>query len=131
YDLKEQVLYRSPDFTRSPLNQYESLAAAMAILVKQGRTLEKPLEQLEFLGPEREKMKVLDQEMKKVTEDGHQWLDYGLTVSHSGSDQPLRMLFRVDADTKLPRLCRIEGRWNDKPAIQETRFDYPDSGPVD
>jgi len=131
YDLKEQVLYRSPDFTRSPLNQYESLAAAMAILVKQGRTLEKPLEQLEFLGPEREKMKVLDQEMKKVTEDGHQWLDYGLTVSHSGSDQPLRMLFRVDADTKLPRLCRIEGRWNDKPMVEATRFDYPDHGPVD
>jgi hypothetical protein len=54
-------------------------------------------------------MNVLDQEMKKVTEDDNQWLDYRMTVSHSGLTQSMRMFFRVDATTKLPQLCRIEG----------------------
>lgn len=130
YDFKEQVLYRGPDVTRSPSNHYESVAAAMTVLLKQERTLDKPLEHLTFLGEEREKMIVLDQEMKKATEDGHPWLDYRMTVSHSGSKQPMRMFFRVDAATKLPRLCRIEGEWNGKPAITETRFDYPENGPT-
>jgi len=45
--------------------------------------------------------------------------------------EPMRVFFRVDAVTKLPQRCRIEGRWNGKPATHETRFDYPENGPVD
>jgi hypothetical protein len=131
YDPKDQVLYRGPDVTRSPLNHYESMVAAMTVLLQQERTLDKPLAHLDFLGDEREKMKVLDQEMKKVSEDGHLWLDYRLTVSHSGSTEPMQMFFRVDAITKLPHLCRFSRFWNGKPATNEARFDYPEQGPVD
>ena len=76
-------------------------------------------------------MKLLDQEMKKVTEDGHPWLDYRLTVSYSGSTEPVRMFFRADAVSKLPELCRMEGNQDGKAATAETRFDYPKNGPAD
>ncbi len=75
-------------------------------------------------------MKVLDQEMKKVSEDGHAWLDYRLTVSHSGLPEPMQLFFRVDATTKLPHLCRISGVWKGKPTTDEARFDYPEQGPA-
>jgi hypothetical protein len=133
YDFKEQVLYRSPDFTRSPSNYYESMATGITVLVQQERALDKPLEHLDFLGYKRDKdnVKLLDQEMKKVTEDGHVWLDYRMKVSAPELTEPARLLFRADATTKLPRLYRFEGRWNGKPAVAETRFDYPEKGPAD
>ena len=88
-------------------------------LMKQERTVDKPLDRLGFFGTERDKMKLLDQEMKKVTEDGHAWLDYRLTVSHSGSTEPWRMFFRADAVTKLPAFCRYEGRLDGKATTAE------------
>ncbi len=125
------MLYRVPNNARARSNGYESIVAAFAILLEQERVPDKPLERLGFLGPDREKMKVLDQQVQKVTEDGHQWLDYRLTVSHAGLTQPMRMFFRADAVSKLPQLCRIDGEWNGKPASHETRFDYPEQGPTD
>jgi hypothetical protein len=131
YDLKEQVLYRSPDVTRSPSNYYESMAAAIAVLFQQGRTLDKPLEHLDFLSPDRNKMKVLDQEMKKVTENGQSWLEYRMTVSAPDLAEPAHLFFRVDEATKLPQLCRFEGKLHGKLSVSETRFDYPEKGPAD
>jgi hypothetical protein len=131
YDLKEQVLYRGPDVARNPSNYFESMVAAITVLLQQERTIEKPLEHLDFLGGQRDKVKLLDQEMKKVTENGRLWLDYRLTVSAAELAQPVTMHFRVDAMTKLPQSYRIEGQWHGQPSVDETRFDYPEKGPAD
>jgi hypothetical protein len=132
YDLKEQLLYRVPDDGRAQSTHYEGMIESLAVLVKEGRVLEKPLDKLDFLGPEREQMKVIDQEMANVTEGDRRWVDYRMTVSGVQWAQPARMLFRVDADTKLPRLCRIEGqRVGGKPMTSEQQFDYPENGPAD
>jgi hypothetical protein len=126
YDPAEQVVYRGPVVWRSEASEYESMAAAIKVLLQSERTVDRPLDQLGFLGPEREKMRLLDQSVKKVTEQGRSWLDYRLTVSHAGSNQPMKMLFRVDAVTKLPEMCRMEGQWDGKPVTVETRFDFPE-----
>jgi hypothetical protein len=131
YNLKEQVLYRGPEYRRTASNYYGSMAAGICLLLQQERTLDKPLTHLEFLDLARDRMKVLDQEVAKVTVDGRLWLDYRMTVSVPDLAQPATLLFRVDATTKLPRLCRFEGQWQGKPTIDETRFDYPEIGPAD
>jgi hypothetical protein len=139
YDPAEQVVYRGPVVWRSQAGGYDSMVAAIKVLLQSERTIDRPLDHLGFLGPEREKMKVLDQNVQKVTEQGCVWLDYRLTVSHSGSNQPMKMLFRVNATTKLPELCctelpelcRTEGQWDGKPVTIETHFDFPEKGPAD
>jgi len=132
YNTAEQVLYRGPVVWKSRANQFESMAEALKVLLQGDRPPDQPLAHLGwFLGPERDKMKVLDQRVEKVTEQDRTWLDYRLTVKDAGSAEPLRMLLRVDPSTKLPRMSRIEGRWSGKPATSETQFDYPEGGPVD
>jgi hypothetical protein len=131
YDPAEQVVYRGPVVWRSQAGENESMAAAIKVLLQSERTVDRPLDQLGFLGPEREKMKLLDQSVKKVTEQGRDWLDYRLTVSHAGATQPMKMLFRVNAVTKLPEMCRMEGHWDGKPVSVETHFDFPEKGPAD
>ena len=74
---------------------------------------------------------MLDQRVEHVADAGHRWLDYHLTVAEPGSGHPVRMLFRVDAVTKLPSLSRIERQHEGKPSTVETQFDYPDAGPAD
>ena len=107
------------------------MVTAIKVLLQSERTIDRPLDQLGFLGPEREKMKLLDQKVEKVTEQGRVWLDYRLTVSHPGSNEPMKMLFRVNAATKLPEMCRMEGQWDGKPVTTETHFDFPEKGPAD
>ncbi len=131
YDPNARVLYHGPVVWRSKATGFDSLAAAMTVLLQDERTIEKPLAHLDFLGPERAKMRVLDQRVEKVSEQGHAWLDYRLTVNSPRSTLPIRMFFRVDAVTKLPQLCRVESRRDDKAAIVERRFDFPQNGPAD
>jgi len=131
YDPNERMLYRCPIVWRSRGAEFDSLAAAMKVLFQTERPVDKPLAQLDFLGPERAKMQVLDQRVQKISEQDHVWLDYRLTVNSPESTQPVQMLFRVDAITKLPHLCRIEGRRDDKATYVERRFDFPQSGPAD
>jgi hypothetical protein len=131
YNSAEQVLYRGPVVWKSQAGQFESMAEALKVLLQGDHPPDKPLAHLGFLGSERDKMKVLDQRVEKVTEKDHTWLDYRLTVKYSESADPVRMLFRVDASTKLPRLCRTEGHWDGKPVTRENQFDYPERGPAD
>ena len=131
YDPTEQVLYRGPVVWKSQAGQFESMAEALKVLLQGDRPPDKPLAHLGFLGPERDKMKVLDQRAEKVTEQDHTWLDYRITVKYSESAEPVRMLFRVDSRTKLPQMCRTEGHQDGKPVTRETQFDYPDRGPAD
>jgi hypothetical protein len=131
YDLKEQVLYRGPDLSRHPIDTFEPMVMALTVLAKEDRPADKPLEHLGFLGVDTMKWRVLDQQVEKVSEDGRAWLDYRMTVADPKLDQPIRLLFRVDVTNRLPRMCRIEGQWNGKPATSETRFDYPEKGPGD
>jgi len=131
YDAKDKVVYHVPIFSKSPARDYEALMEALATILQAERLPEKPLERLDFLGPERESMRVLDQGVEKVAEAGHVWLDYRVTVTDPRSEQPLRMLFRVDAATRLPSLCRLNVQHEGKPASVETRFDYPERGPAD
>ena len=131
YKAEEQVIYRVPVVGTSQAGQFESLVAALKVLVQGDRPPEKPLAHLGFLGSERDKLKVLDQRVEKVKEQDHTWLDYRITVKYAEVAEPVRMLFRVDASTKLPQMCRAEGQHDGKPVTLETQFDYPEKGPAD
>jgi len=131
YNAAEQVLYRGPLVWTSQAGQFDSMAEALKVLLQEDRPPDKPLANLGFLGSVRDKLQVIDQRVEKVTEKDHTWLDYRLTVKYPQSAEPVRMLFRVDAVTKLPRLSRTEGRQDGKPWTRENQFDYPDRGPAD
>jgi hypothetical protein len=128
YNPGEQVLYRSPDVSRSGANRSDSMAEVMSVLLQGGHP---PVALLHFLGPDRDRLKVLDQSVEKITEKSRTWLDYHLTFNQPGDAQPVRMMFRVDPDTKLPQVRRVEVELNGKLTKVETRFDYPDRGPAD
>jgi hypothetical protein len=127
YHTEEGVLYRVPE--SSPRRMSESMTAILPLLLQEERLVEAPLERMEFLGPLREEMKLVSQALRRVEDGDRQWLEFDLKVHYRES--PMRMLFRVDPDTKLPQLCRFEGRWEGKRVVSEKRFDYPDTGPKD
>ena len=131
YDPTDKVVYHAPIVWKSRAHDYEAMVEALAALLQAERLPEKPLAHLDFLGPQRATMRVLDQRVEKITEAGHNWLDYHLTVTDPRTELPLRMLFRVDAVTRLPTLWRLDGQHDGKPANVETRFDYPERGPAD
>lgn len=107
------------------------MADALKILLQGNGLPDKPLSHLGFLGSERDKMKVVDQRVEKVTEQDHTWLDYRITVEYSEMAEPMRMLFRVDTRTKLPQMCRFEGHHDGKAVSIDAQFDYPEKGPAD
>ncbi len=131
YDPAENVVYRGPVVDTFGSDDFHSMAEAIKIVVQREQVPDQPLTHLGFLGPERSKMKVLEQGVKKVNDGEHTWLDYRITVSYEDSAKPLQFLFRVDTRTKLPALCRIETELAGKPAVRESRFDYPERGPAD
>lgn len=131
YDTQEKVVYRAPIVWRSRAGDYEAMATALRVLLQQERPPDQPLANLGFLGLEGNEIKVLEQSVHKVTEDGRGWLDYRLKVRDPKSAQPIAMWFRVDPLTKLPHFSRIDGTWEGKPASVESRFDYPEKGPID
>ncbi len=131
YDPKENVLYRLPILYTRQAEDFEAMADAIKVIVARQQVPDRPLEQLGFLGLERNKIKVLEQGMTKVNDGSRVWLDYRLAVSYEGSAKPLQFLFRVDSVTKLPAICRTSGEMNGKPTLSETRFDYPERGPAD
>jgi hypothetical protein len=133
YEPDENTVYRGP-IVWSQRDSFDALATtadALKMLLQAGPADKKTLAGLDLFGPEGAAMKVTEQGMRKVVENGKTWLEYRLTVSRDGQPDPLRLLFRVDETTKLPALCRIEGRQDDKPFVSERRFDFPDKGPVD
>lgn len=131
YVAEEGVVYRAPIVWRSRVRYHESAIEALRTLFQGEKPPEQPLAHLDFLGPERSALRVLQQQVERVTEAGRAWLDYRLTVADPESGKPLRMLFRVDAESKLPSLYRVEGEREGKPVSVEARFDYPDAGPAD
>jgi hypothetical protein len=131
YDPAEGVLYRGPTAEQAPLGHPEWMVTAMRLLMQQDKPPARPLEQMRFLGTERDKMKVVDQKMERVTDRGRAWLEYRLTVAHGDSPQPLRLTFRVDGVSKLPKIFRMESEFGGKPVSAETEFDYPEKGPAD
>jgi hypothetical protein len=131
YDPAEQVVYRGPVVWRSRAEGLTSMAADLKLLCEQKHPGDQPLALLGFLGPGRDRLKLVSQAMERVSEQGRDWLVYRLTVKDSDSGQPVRMLFRVDAQTKLPHVCRTEGIQDGKPVSVETHYDYPAAGPVD
>jgi hypothetical protein len=131
YDPKEKVVYRVPAWGRSQAIEVESTVKALSVLLQGDRVPDRPLDHLGLLGPDRARMKVIDQAIQKELDGGRTWLDYRLTVDDSGPAGRLQLRFRVDAATKLPASCRIEGRHDGQPAVREMRFDYPEKGPAD
>jgi hypothetical protein len=129
FDPAEGVVYHTPAFGRSRGDEMESLVKAMKVLLQGDRVPERP--PLGFLGPGSDTLRVLDQSVERVREPGQDRLDYSLTVKDDELTDPIRLLFRVDASTKLPLSCRIEGRHNGQPFAVEMRFDYPENGPAD
>jgi hypothetical protein len=131
YDPREGVVYHAPIVWHSRAHYYETMVEALATLLQGDRAPEKPLARLDFLGPERETMRVVNQRVERLTDGGRAWLDYYLVVNDPKSPKPLRMLFRVDAVTRLPSLSRVDHVNDGNSFTVETRFDYPETGPAD
>lgn len=132
YDPQEQVLYRAPIAGRtSAASEFESIGQGIKLLLQGDGPPEKPLTHLGFLGPEREKLTVLDQSVEKFIEQDRSWLDYRLTVKHAELAEPVRLLFRVDTRTKLPQFCRAEALHDGQLLTFNVKFDYPEKGPAD
>ena len=109
YEAKDKVVYHAPlapgQFGDRDVG---TMVEAVAALLQAERLPENPLARLDLLGAKRTTMRVLDQRIEKATEAGHNWLDYRLTVADPSFEQPLRILVRADAATKLPALCRFD-----------------------
>jgi hypothetical protein len=132
YEAKDKVVYHTPLAPRQPGGaDVGKVVEAVAALLQAERLPENPLARFDFLGAQRTTLRVLDQRVEKVTEAGHEWLDYRLTLADPSFEQPLRILIRADAATKLPALCRYEFREKGKPGTVEARLDYPERGPAD
>ncbi len=74
---------------------------------------------------------MFEQKIEQVTENGHTWLDDRIVFSDPKSTEPVRMLFRADATTKLLDRCQLETQVQGKPVGWEMRFSYPEAGPAD
>jgi hypothetical protein len=131
FDPEEKVVYRVPAYGRPQGAEVESMIKAMGIVLQGDRIADRPLEHLSFLGPERERMTVLDQAVGRGRDANRDWLEYRLTVQDAGTAVRLQMVFRVDAETKLPASCRIESGQDGRPPSFEIQFDYPERGPAD
>ncbi len=131
YDVRAEVVYRVPEYTPVRGDEFTSIVTALRVLLQNEQPIDRPLERLGFLGDGRTDITVVQQKLEKVEDGDRKWLDYHLTVRTGETPDPIEMLFRVDPKTKLVRLWRVKGRWHGKPMIYESRFDYPDTGPVD
>ncbi len=131
YDTNTKEVTRIPIVWKSPHREFETTVAVLASLLQENQPATDPRPQFSFLGPEREKMKLIEQRMNRVTEGGKTWFEYQLKVADPASTQPIQLFYRVDVATKLPVLCRVSGQWDGKTATRETQFDYPDNGPAD
>ncbi len=131
YDLAEEVLYRVPEYNRRSKEHSASMTTTLLVMLQDERPVDKPLERMGFLGDKRTELEIVEQKLEKIEENGQKWLDYQLTVRHHEQPEPIQMLFRVDAETKLLRLTRLTGCWEGKDIVREERFDYPEKGPVD
>ena len=131
YHPREQTLYRLPDSQRSPSGEIESLATVMTVLSRQKEGSRELLQHVPFFRQDRERIKVLDQKIEQVMENGHTWFDDRITFTDPKSTQPVRMLFRADAATKLLSRCRLETQVQGKSVEWEMRFSYPEAGPAD
>jgi hypothetical protein len=132
YETKENVVYHTPLAPRRFGDRdVGRMLVSVAALLQAERLPDNPLARLDFLGPRRASMRVSDQRVEKVTEAGRKWLDYRLTVTGPAFEQPVRVLVRADAATKLPALCRFDWQSGGEPATLETRVDYPERGPAE
>ena len=135
YDLHDKVLYRVPEESRRGMEHFAATVESLRILLQSKRPVDDPLKRLGIPENEQAKSKILKQEVQTVKQDGRNWLDYHLTmtVKEPQSPQPIevRMLFRVDPETKLLQMSRYETQSEGRTRIHETRFDYPKQGPAD
>jgi hypothetical protein len=131
YDVEEGVLYRVPEFTSTRRNRHAQLAIALQTLLRNGAVAEEPLDQLEFLGRDRSNMELVDQALERGEEDGEQRLEWRLTIRHRERPEELKLAFRIDPETKLPRSYRLEGVWEGVHGVEEAQLDYPEEGPAD
>jgi hypothetical protein len=131
YDVSERVVYRVPEYTPRRSSRYASMAESLRTLLQGGQLNADPLPRMPFLEWNRSKPELLKQSLTRVEEQGRQSLDYQLTIRYSQVPDPVRIRFLVDPETKLPRLCRVEGRFDGNEFTSEKRFDYPERGPAD
>ncbi len=130
YDIGEKVLYRVPESVPRRADGYAEVAETLRLLLQAPRPANKPFDNLKFLGRVGADMELIDQSSSRVEEGGREWLDFHLTARHPKLPDPVTFLFRVDPKTKLPELCRVEGKWEGKPVSMEQRFEYPQRGPA-
>jgi hypothetical protein len=131
YRPREQTLYRLPDSQRNPSGEIESLATVMTVLLRQKEGSRDALQYVPFFRQDRERITLFEQKIEQVTENGHTWLDDRIVFSDPKSTEPVRMLFRADAATKLLDRCRLETQVQGKSVGWEMRFNYPEAGPAD
>lgn len=130
YHRAEKQLYRVPEMRRGENQSYRMMFDAIRLLLQDDNAADSPLDRLTFLS-ERSEMKLKSQERRQIETDGRKWLEHQLVVQFRDLPDPIEMVFRVDPSTRLPTLCRMNGIWQAQRLIRETKFEYPEPGPVD
>ena len=105
YEPREGAVYHAPIVWHSRAPRYQREVEALAAVLQGEKVPEQSPAILGFLGSLRDKTRMLEQHVERMTESGHTWLEYRLSVADAASGQPVRMLVRVDAATKLPSFC--------------------------
>jgi hypothetical protein len=126
YQPKDKVLLRVPDTFHTEQDEFQTLQQLFQDLEQTDTKLTAPVPHGQ----------VVDQQRRRIVEDGRQWFEYSLTVrAGPGTQGPLgNLVFRVDPQTRLPaslKWKRLDGT-PDHPAEEMTmQFDYPEQGPAD
>src|SRR5262249_54503065 len=94
YQPKDQVLLRVPDTFHTEHDEFQPLRQLFQDLQQTNTTLPAPVPNGQ----------VVDQQRRRIVEEGRQWFEYSLTVrAGPGTQGPLgKLVFRVDPETHLP-----------------------------
>jgi hypothetical protein len=142
YQPKDQVLLRVPDTFHTEQDEFQTLRQLFQDLEQTDIQQTAPGSRGQVVQTETKTAvpvlhsQVVDQQRRRIVDDGRQWFEYSLTVrAGPGALGPLgSFVFRVDPQTHLPdslKWKRLDGtpeRLADEFTMQ---FDYPEQGPVD
>lgn len=124
FDSKENLLYRVPHNSYST-EGFRSFSTMFGGIFRGDEALTS--------GPPN--MDIVEQNKRRVSENGQEWIEYELTLRPrsglSDNVESARMVIRVDAETRLPSRMSMASVNKERPESVEFQLDYPKTGPND
>jgi len=120
YDPSEKTLYRMQEGSLAARQMFDAFRDVFGGILRKQEKVGSP-----FAG-----CTVVQQERRKVINDGRTWIEYDLTVRDSITEELVRLVFRIPPGQALPSSMRITLLRQPEDA-HEFALDYPEKGPVD